>query len=156
MPVVYRCQACGQTHPAPVLWDSQDEFDALPRNFEVGSWGCPDRPWWREQAYLRADLFWVNDYTTTDWDDLQRLLAAARDAVRRGRPGYESRLREVEGEVAARRFRVVARYPSKRVVWAAYRTRAECQAHLKREGVREGVGHKYRGARFEVVIEEPD
>ena len=154
MPVVYHCRVCGLLHPAHVPWDTRDEFEAVAFDEEAGFWRCKLLPLSVRQTYYRADLHWQGEYEAAGWDGLLGILAEARRAARRGEPGAEARVAEAEAEVAARRFRVVAVYPHKRVVWAAYRTQLECLAYLREQGVMLGVGHHHDDRRFEAVIEE--
>jgi hypothetical protein len=154
MPVVYTCLECGKTHPAPVEYDSKAAFDAVPWDREVGVWLCGNRPRPVRRTYIQAQLSWVSNYESAEWDELQQMFQAAREVVRLGWPGSGTPLREIEDEIAARKFRVVARYPKKVVVWAGFRTRAECHDYLKWRGVKAGLGHEHEGARYEVVIEE--
>jgi len=156
LPVVYECRDCGLPHPALAPWSTKDEFEAVPFDTEVGYWRCQLLPLSVRRPYYRADLSWQGEYEAAGWDDLLRMVAAARQAARRGEPGAEARVAEIGEELAARRFLVVAVYPHKRVVWAAYRTQLECLAYLREQGVMLGVGHQHDDRRFEAVIEEQD
>jgi len=77
MPVVYRCPECGRTHPAPVGWDSEEEFDAVPWNQEVGAWSCEYRLRAGRRIYIQAHLFWAGEFEIAEWDELREWLAAA-------------------------------------------------------------------------------
>lgn len=153
MPVMFKCKTCGTEHESPLGWNTIARFDAVPPEKVVGDFSCPLTRRSENETYTKADLRWHSDYEHANWEELTKLLVGVEKAFNHKIIGSAKQWSEIELEMEARKFQVVASFPDKKIVWDKFRTKEKCEEYVTRIGLVVGRLYVHDGVSYDVVIE---